>query len=88
MRNYRPIAALSLLLAMMAGCASNGTAPDDSAHGPHARCMVCEHNADLACVDVAVDSKTPQYMYQGQTYYFCSEQCRDEFAKNPARYAK
>lgn len=25
--------------------------------------------------------------YQGQTYYFCSAQCRDTFKTDPARYA-
>ena len=24
----------------------------------------------------------------GQTYYFCSEHCRDDFLKKPSRYAK
>lgn len=26
--------------------------------------------------------------YQGQTYYFCSRECRDLFVKNPADYVK
>lgn len=26
--------------------------------------------------------------YQGRTFYFCSPECRDEFAKNPERYSK
>ncbi len=25
--------------------------------------------------------------YQGKTYWFCSKQCRQEFEKNPQRYA-
>lgn len=25
--------------------------------------------------------------YQGQTYHFCSAECRDEFLKHPDRYA-
>ena len=34
-------------------------------------------------------SNLPQRMlkdYNGQTYYFCSEDCREEFAKRPAKY--
>lgn len=25
--------------------------------------------------------------HQGQTYYFCSPQCKEEFEKNPEKYA-
>jgi YHS domain-containing protein len=45
-------------------------------------------NVDLACIDVAVDDKTPKLMYQGKTYYFCSDECKAKFEKNPAKYAK
>jgi P-type Cu+ transporter len=27
-----------------------------------------------------------QIQHQGQTYYFCSVQCRDEFVSNPEQY--
>jgi YHS domain-containing protein len=53
----------------------------------HAECLVCKKNADLACVDVDVDKKTPTAQYNGKTYYFCSDECKGEFAKNPAKYA-
>ncbi len=26
--------------------------------------------------------------YKGQTYYFCSEDCRDSFDKHPEKYAE
>lgn len=26
------------------------------------------------------------YEYNGETYYFCSEQCKDKFAQNPEKY--
>jgi Cu+-exporting ATPase len=26
--------------------------------------------------------------YEGQTYYFCSDECKRQFDKNPARYAE
>jgi YHS domain-containing protein len=63
------------------------TAAMTSAKKPHAECLVCKYNADLACIDVDVDEKTASYVYNGKTYYFCSEECRDQFAKNPAKYA-
>ena len=52
----------------------------------HGECLVCKRNADLACVDVDVDKETPRYVYQGRTYYFCSEECRGKFAKDPQKY--
>jgi Cu+-exporting ATPase len=29
-----------------------------------------------------------EVQYQGQTYHFCSRECRDLFEKNPAEYLK
>jgi YHS domain-containing protein len=82
-----------LLAAMTGGCASNsqsaaaGSAPVmASAKAPHAECLVCKYNADLACVDLSVDSKTPSTDYQGKTYYFCSDTCRKKFEKEPGKY--
>ena len=82
------VIAIALLLA---GCASESSVPTSqsiqaSAQG-HAECLVCKHNADLACVDVTVTAATPCYDYNGRRYYFCSNECRDEFAKNPHKYA-
>jgi YHS domain-containing protein len=75
------------MLMLAAGCAADGSSAAASA-GPHAECLVCKKNADLACVDVSVSSKTPTYMYNGQTYYFCSDECHDKFMKNPEAYLK
>ena len=33
-------------------------------------------------------STAPKSTYQGQTYYFSSEQTRKEFLENPAKFAK
>ena len=27
-------------------------------------------------------------VYQGETYYFCCEECRQEFDRDPARYVR
>jgi len=52
----------------------------------HAECLVCKYNADLACLDVSINDQTPTFDYNGKRYYFCSEECRDDFAKNPQKY--
>ena len=54
----------------------------------HAECRVCKMNVDLACVDVDVDKSTPRVVYNAKTYYFCSEECKAKFEKNPAKYAQ
>jgi YHS domain-containing protein len=68
---------------VLAGCAAQ---PVD-ATGPKTECPVCRYNADLACLDVHVTNQTPTAQYQGRTYYFCSQECKAEFEKNPAKYA-
>lgn len=72
-------------VAALIGCASQPVSSDGRAH---AQCLVCKHNADLACVDVKVDQKTPRCVCDGRTYYFCSDECRREFEKNPQKYAR
>lgn len=54
----------------------------------HAECLVCKKNADLACIDVEVDKATPRTVYNGKTYYFCSDECKNKFQKNPGKYVK
>jgi YHS domain-containing protein len=71
------------------GCVSSDAPHQAASNGKslcHAECLVCKYNADLACVDVAVDSNTPRCTCEGKTYYFCSDDCRHAFEKNPAKY--
>jgi YHS domain-containing protein len=42
--------------------------------------------ADLKCRTETDQKTAPRMLYQGRMYYFCSEQERAEFAKNPGRY--
>ena len=72
-----------LMMAAVSGCAST---PPATSKGPHAQCLVCKHNADLACVDVTVDGQTPRCVCEGETYYFCSDDCRKTFENNPTKY--
>jgi YHS domain-containing protein len=70
---------------MMAGCSQAQQEQQPVAAG-HAQCLVCKYNADLACVDLKVDATTPRAEFAGKTYYFCSEECRDNFLKSPGKY--
>ncbi len=36
---------------------------------------------------VDADSATIKSEYQGKTYYFCSEECKQAFDRNPEKYA-
>lgn len=74
-------------LALAPGCGALGRpASDHSVQAGHARCPVCELEGDLACVDVEIRPQTPRLEYAGRTYYFCSAQCRRDFASHPERY--
>lgn len=77
--------ALAVVLALVAGCA---TPSNDAAQnsGPTETCHVCRYNNDLGCVNIRVKDATPRTEYQGDTHYFCSEDCLETFLKNPARY--
>jgi YHS domain-containing protein len=39
-------------------------------------------------MEIERDEAAAQSTYEDQTYYFCSAGCRDEFEKNPERYAE
>ena len=76
--------ALVCLVALAFGCATSHESAADS--GPTANCYVCRYNNDLACLVVHVNDSTPHAEYEGKTYYFCSEDCRKAFLKNPQKY--
>lgn len=72
------------LPALLAGCASGPRR--DLSGGSQSTCHVCRYNNDLACIDVKVTTRTPRMEYRGETYYFCSDDCRERFTKNPTKY--
>ena len=81
----KPITYVLALAAMvLSSCETLPPLPSDSA--PTAHCLVCRHNRDLGCLDVDKSASTPRYTYQGHTYYFCSDSCREKFAKAPSNY--
>lgn len=77
--------ALAAML-VVTGCAAPDTERSSAATQPHAECLVCKYDNDLACVDVKVEPGTPTALYGGKPYYFCSDHCRDEFSKSPEKY--
>jgi YHS domain-containing protein len=88
------ILGLALVAMVAGGCASAPSTPTAAAEAvtasqaakPHAECLVCKYDADLACVDVTVSDSTPNTVYDGKTYYFCSKSCCKKFEKDPAKY--
>lgn len=55
--------------------------------GPgEAECSVCRHEGDLACLCVRIEADTPRLELDGQTWWFCSEECRAAFAADPQRF--
>lgn len=43
---------------------------------------------DSVCnMEIDEQSAAGHSQYQGQTYYFCTESCKDEFDQNPEQYA-
>lgn len=48
--------------------------------------MAEETNTCPVC-GMAVDERTaPSALYDAQTYYFCSQECREAFVADPGRY--
>lgn len=77
--------ARAALLLLAAGCA---TPSRDIAQnsGPTETCHVCKFYNDLGCVCVKLKDSTPRTVYQENTYYFCSDDCRALFVKQPDKY--
>ena len=44
---------------------------------------------DPVCgMDVDAQDAAAKSQHRGQTYYFCSESCKNKFEQNPEQYAK
>lgn len=71
----------------LTGCAAGGANHSVSDGAPHTECLVCKKNADLACLNIKVTDQTPRSIYNGQTYYFCSPECKTAFDQQPSKYA-
>jgi YHS domain-containing protein len=82
MRIFRLLSGAAL--AALAGCASGAKADD----GPTAECPVCVCNHDEGCRVVHLEAGTPHREWDGRNWYFCSDECRKAFEKEPEKYAK
>ena len=80
----KPLSRRAALTALLLLSACTSTAVD--ATGPTADCPVCKHEGDLACVCVEIEPDTPRCECDGETYYFCSDECRADFEAHPDRY--
>jgi len=83
-----PLVIFVLLFLGAVGCATPNTPPEAQLSANEKICYVCAYDNDLACLHVKATDKTPTAEFEGHTYYFCSEHCRDDFLKKPSRYAK
>jgi len=46
-----------------------------------------EKHVDPVCkMEVTPENAACSYDFQGKTYYFCDEACRDEFSSDPAKF--
>ncbi len=44
---------------------------------------------DLVCgMEIDNDKSKDRFDFEGKTYHFCSESCRDNFSKSPGSYIK
>ena len=71
-------------LLVLVGCSTSDKAVSTS--GETATCYVCQYNRDLACVRVRVHDDTPKTSLGGTNYWFCSDDCKCAFEKQPAKY--
>jgi YHS domain-containing protein len=76
---------VSLLAGVLGSCAVEPSGKVDGA--AVAECSVCREKADLACLRVKINNDTPRAEYNGKTYYFCSQECKADFEKQPQKYA-
>ena len=48
-----------------------------------------ERIKDFVCgAELDKEKSADRYDYEGKTYHFCSQKCRDDFSKDPRQYIK
>lgn len=50
--------------------------------------MANTHRDPVCNMEVDERSAAGQSQYQGQNYYFCSQDCKQKFDRNPEQYAR
>ncbi len=81
-----------LIAALAASCLSAQTAKQNDEKPTRNQQQVKEETTpqkDPVC-GMTMDPKTAEakYVYKGKTYYFCSKEDQQEFAKSPGKYVK
>ena len=78
-----------LILLALASASPACSAPRTHQLAPgHAECVVCASEGDLACLDVKIAADTPRTEWNGRSFYFCSDECRQRFEREPQRFTK
>lgn len=76
-----------LLLAAVCGLESCAQLPPPpSENAITAQCPVCRHRRDWSCLTVEKKPTAPHLTAGGKEYWFCSEDCKCDFAANPAKF--
>lgn len=77
---------LFFIFLIFSGCGEKKSAPQLEAHqitqeelGKESICQVCG-------MKITLSSQTPALDYQGKIYYFCSEEEKTKFVKDPGRF--
>lgn len=79
-------AAFRDIRAQLAPCSAASTTADP--HAGHSSAQQTDKQVDPVNGLIADPSTAKKTTYQGQTYYFSSEQTLKEFLQNPAKFAK
>jgi YHS domain-containing protein len=75
-----------ILFLTLVGCASTTTSSNRAQ--PYVIDPVCAYFSDMGCIHITVDEDTPKSLYEGVTYYFCHQECKNDFDKNPSKFLK
>lgn len=86
MKPHRIIMPAAAALILLTGCATLPQVPPEEAAVQ--QCLVCRHRRDFSCLEVEKTPTTPRAQCDGRTYWFCSENCRCEFEKNPKSFVR
>lgn len=49
---------------------------------------MAQHTDPVCGMQVDEQNAAAQSTYEGQTFYFCSEACKEKFDQNPEQYGK
>jgi len=90
MRKELPVIAKYFLIpgfiCIITGCANTTTLSQKEQ--PKVIDPVCAYFSDMGCVHITIGENTPKSSYEGVAYYFCSQECKVDFDKEPSKYLR